>query len=257
MKTETDDFQSARQQPLPDPPRFGCDAKDALFLDFDGTLVDIAHHPDAIEVAIGLPKLLEDLTGSLDGKLAIVSGRSLADLERHLGQLDIAMAGSHGGEFRPAGTSEIQSLADPLPRDIVSALEAISERHGGLLVEPKPFSAAIHFRNQPHAEADVVARARDLAEQAGLKLTKGKMVAELAMPGSDKGSAVARFMDSTTFSGSQPVFVGDDITDEDAFTTVLDFKGGGVLVGPERKTAARWRLPGVAHVHDWLKAILQ
>ncbi len=257
MKTETNDFQSARQQPLPGPPRFGRDAKDALFLDFDGTLVDIAPHPDAIEVAASLLGLLEVLTGALEGKLAIVSGRSLADLERHLGRLDIAMAGSHGGEFRPAGTSEVQSLADPLPGNIVAALEAISERHGGLLVEPKPFSAAIHFRDRPQAEADVLARTQDLADRSGLKLTKGKMVAELAMPGSDKGSAVARFMDTPVFSGSQPVFVGDDITDEDAFKTVLDFEGGGVLVGPERKTAARWRLPGVAHVHDWLKAILQ
>ncbi len=241
---------------LPFPPGLQGTPQDALFLDFDGTLVEIAPHPDAIEVSPDLPQLLRALSEKLDGRLAIISGRALADLDRHLGHLDIAMAGSHGGEFRHAGSSEILSLADPLPGEIEHGLRAIAEDHGGLLVEPKPFSAAIHYRSRPEAEADVVARAGLLARSAGLALKHGKMVAELVMPGSDKGNAVRRFMEMPEFSGTRPIFVGDDVTDEDAFRIVLDHEGGGILVGPERETAALWRLPGVADVHAWLKAAL-
>lgn len=256
MVTGTDDLLSERAQPLPCPPSLGDIPDMALFLDFDGTLVEIAPHPDAIEVASDLSDLLRRLDERLSGRLALVSGRSLADLEKHLGPIDIAVAGSHGGEFRPAGSSEVHPLSDPLPRDVLDGISAISEELGGLLVEPKPFSAAIHYRAKPETEADVLERTSLLAAKAGLTLKRGKMVAELVMPGSDKGSAVKRFMEMPVFNGFKPIFVGDDITDEDAFKSVRQMQGGGVLVGPMRMTEALWQIPCVSAVHDWLRASL-
>lgn len=248
--------QPAAPQSLPVPPALQGAPQEALFLDFDGTLVEIAPRPDAIHVAPELPGLLTRLAHMLDGRLAVISGRALADLDRHLGTLDVAMAGSHGGEFRQAGSAEVHFLADPLPGRVVTSLRAIAEDLGGLLVEPKPFSAAIHYRGKSEAESEVLARTGALAREAGLNLKRGKMVAELVMPGSDKGNAVRRFMEMPVFAGTRPIFVGDDITDEDAFKIVVDHGGGGILVGPERETAALWRLPGVADVHAWLKAAL-
>ena len=256
MNLSASDRDPALQQALPAPPDLQGSAQEALFLDFDGTLVDIASHPDAIHVAAHLPDLLIGLSRMLDGRLALVSGRALADLDRFLGPLDIAMAGSHGGEFREAGASHAHPLADPLPAHVLTSLNAIAARLGGLLVEAKPYSAAIHYRGQPEAEAALRARTADLAQNAGLAIKRGKMVVELVMPGADKGSAVTRFMEMPQFDGARPIFVGDDITDEDAFKTVLNYEGGGILVGPMRQTAAQWRLDGVAQVHHWLKAAL-
>lgn len=241
---------------LPPPPPLHISAQTALFLDFDGTLVDIADHPDDVVVARSLPGLIEMLSHRLEGKLALVSGRSLDALEAMLGPIDVAMAGSHGGEFRPAGSREIHPLADPLPDAVVAKLSSFAEANGGMLVEPKPFSVAVHYRRHPDAKAGLLDCAASIAEDRGLKMKHGKQVVELVMPGSDKGSAVSKFMEREEFSGTVPLFVGDDVTDEDAFNAVTRFGGEGVLVGPMRQTAARWRLPDVGAVHDWLSSAL-
>lgn len=241
---------------LPAPPPLRLDRRTALFLDFDGTLVEIAERPDAVEVARSLPALLETLSDRLEGRVALVSGRSLAALEGLLGPVKLAMAGSHGGEFRPAAGAEVFPLADPLPGAVVNALSDFARANGGLLVEPKPFSVAVHYRRHPEALEGLLTRAEGIASQAGLALKHGKQVIELVMPGSDKGSAVARFMELGTFAGTAPLFVGDDVTDEDAFHAVGAYGGKGVLVGAMRPTAARWRLSGVGAVHRWLTKAL-
>ncbi len=256
MNAVSNDCRPVPPQILPFPPPVEDLSQTALFLDFDGTLVDIAQHPDAISVAPGLPALLTRLNEQLEGKLAIVSGRSLADLEKHIETPNITMAGSHGGEIRLRGESAVSSLAAPIPAGVVSGLQEISEAHGGLLVEAKPSSAAIHYRDRPSAGDAVLARATALAEEAGLAVKHGKMVVELAMPGSDKGSAVSHFLSLPGFAGARPVFIGDDTTDEDAFTAVDLHGGHGILVGPARETAAQYRLPGVCDVHVWLKDLL-
>lgn len=232
-------------------------AGNALFLDFDGTLTEIAPHPDEIVVMPGLGKLLTRIADRLDGRVAIISGRSLSQLEHHLGPLDIAMAGSHGGEFREAGAAEPIALADPIAPHLVDQVRALASELGGLLVESKPFSVAIHYRDRPEARERLLECTREIARNAGLALKSGKMVFELVMPGSDKGSAASRFMSLPAFAKGVPVFAGDDITDEDAFAAVTEFGGGGVLVGPMRETAARWRLDSVAQVHAWLGALLE
>lgn len=240
---------------LPPPPPLRA-AGTALFLDLDGTLVEIAEHPDAVAVDPALPGLLARLSDRLEGRLALVSGRSLEALGALLGPVEVAMAGSHGGEFRPFGATETLALAGPLPAAVPAALSAFARAHGGLLVEPKPFSVAVHYRHHPMARDALLDAATALAATHGLGLKHGKQVVELTMPGSDKGTALARFMDLPAFAGATPLFVGDDVTDEDAFAAADRLGGAGVLVGEARPTAARWRLGSVRAVHDWLAAAL-
>ncbi|EQB17774.1 trehalose-phosphatase [Novosphingobium lindaniclasticum] len=238
------------------PPSPLAPAADALFLDFDGTLVEIADHPDGVVVPPGLPALLARLSDRLGGRFAVVTGRSLGALEAMLGPLDVAVAGSHGGEFRPAGSREVHALAAPLPEAVTTRLTAFAEVHGGLLVEPKPFSIAVHYRRHPDALPALLACASETGEAFGLKMKHGKQVIELSMPGSDKGSAVERFMQMPPFAAARPLFVGDDVTDEDAFAAVTALGGAGILVGTLRQTRAQWRLGGVTQVHAWLAAAL-
>jgi trehalose 6-phosphate phosphatase len=239
--------------PPPSPDLFG---NGALFLDFDGTLVELAETPDGISVSPDLPHLLRRLAERLDGRLAIVSGRAIRDLERYLDCDRLAVSGSHGLELRlPDGN--LVPLATP--RGLDQARDRIARFAGeapGLLVEDKPFSVALHYRQAPERAEAVHAFMASLALATGLSVQSGKMVAELRPAGADKGDAVRAFMAEPPFAGARPVFVGDDLTDEDAFCAAADLGGGGVLVGPARDSAARWRLPGVAAVAEWLHALV-
>jgi trehalose 6-phosphate phosphatase len=227
----------------------------ALFLDFDGTLVELAETPDSIRVAPHLSPLLQRLQRRLEGRLAVVSGRAIGDLERHLDCAGLAVSGSHGLELRLRDGSPVPLAA---PRGLDHARERASAFAGavpGLLVEGKPFSIAIHYRRAPQREAEVRGFMSQLAADTGLILQHGKMVVELRPPGADKGDAVRALMAEPEFAGARPLFVGDDLTDEDAFRAAADLGGGGVLVGGERETAARWRLAGVPAVAAWLEQI--
>lgn len=231
-------------------------AGSALFLDFDGTLVDLADAPDAIRVPGELHLLLHDLAERLDGRLAIVSGRSLADLDRHLPGQTIAMAGSHGLEVRLADGARLP-LA--VPSEIDSAREEIrsfASQREGLLVEEKPASIALHFRRAPALGPEVNGFLAELAARSGLELLGGKMVGELRPRGADKGDAVRAFMAEPEFAGARPVFVGDDLTDEHAFAAAAALGGAGVLVGPARPTAAAYRIEDVDGVATWLRSAL-
>jgi trehalose 6-phosphate phosphatase len=225
----------------------------ALFLDFDGTLVELAEAPDLIQVPADLPGLLARLAGRLGGRLAIVSGRAVADLERHLGCSGLAVSGSHGLELRlPDGRS---LAADPgMLAGVRQDIARFAGASPGLLVEEKPASIAVHYRRAPEQAAVVAAFLAALAERAGLAVQRGKMVVELRPHGADKGDALRRIMAEPPFAGARPVFVGDDLTDEHAFAAAAALGGAGVLVGAPRETAARWRLPGVAAVAAWLEA---
>jgi len=238
---------------LPPPPPLSRADAVSLFLDFDGTLVEIADRPQDVVVSPDVVEALARLSQRLDGRVAVVSGRSLAALDHLLGAVNVAMAGSHGGEFRPAGAISADALAEPLLPDAKAQLEEFGAGHPDLTVETKPFSAAIHYRTRPDLADYVTAFGAQTAEIFGLVVKSGKMVIELSMPGSDKGNAVRRFLTLPPFAGSRPLFVGDDVTDEDAFRAIRDSAGGGILVGPMRPTLARWRLDDVAAVHRWLK----
>jgi trehalose 6-phosphate phosphatase len=236
------------------PPPLSRLAPAALFLDFDGTLVELADAPGAIAVPAGLAPLLDRLAARLDGRLAIVSGRSLDDLRSHLGGAAAVLSGSHGAELHYADGRRIPVSIPPglaAARDEIRRFAAVDE---GLLVEDKPAGVALHYRLAPEREAEAGAFLAKLAARSGLVLQRGKMVAELRPEGTDKGVALRRLMGEPPFAGARPVFVGDDLTDEDAFRAAGSLGGEGVLVGPARPSAARWRLDNVAAVTGWLEA---
>lgn len=236
---------------LPPPPPNLLDGA-ALFLDFDGTLVELAETPGAIRVSPGLVPLLERLRRRLEGRLAIISGRSLADLERHVACAGIAFSGSHGMELRLAdGTALPLSVPAGLEK-MREAVIAFAEGNDGLLVEEKPVGIALHYRLAPaEAERAEIFMAA-LAKAHGMALQRGRMVVELRPQGATKGDALRAFMTEPGFAGARPVFVGDDLTDEHAFEAAAGLGGAGVLVGAERPTAARFRLATVAAVAEWL-----
>jgi len=238
---------------IPPPPLSLLDGA-ALFLDFDGTLVELAEAPDAIEVPGELSGLLERLAARLGGRLAIVSGRALGDLDRHVRCGGVAMSGSHGLELRLADGTTLP-VARPAGLDAARAeVGRFAEAGDGLIVEDKPASVALHFRQAPEREGEVAAFAAALAAQTGLIVQQGKMVAELRPAGADKGDALRSLMREPAFAGARPLFMGDDLTDEHAFAAAAELGGAGVLVGPPRETAARYRLAGVAAVAEWLRA---
>jgi len=224
----------------------------SLFLDFDGTLVDLAPHPDAVEVTGGLLARLDRLADALPGRVAIVSGRSLAQLDAMLGTMGgrIAMAGSHGAERRVPGDPQAASEPPPALALAADTLAAAAARHG-LVFERKTFGAALHYRQQPEAEATARQVAAEVAETHALVLQHGKMMAEVRAPGS-KGEAVCALLAGAAMAGTRPLFFGDDVTDEDGFEAAAGRGGAGVLVGAPRDTAARYGLPGPAALLEWL-----
>lgn len=225
----------------------------ALFLDFDGTLVDLAETPDSIRVSPQLGPLLDRLRRRLDGRLAIVSGRSLADLERHIPSSGIAFSGSHGLELRLADGTRLP-LSVPIGLDDVrERVKRFADGADGLLVEEKPAGIALHYRLAP-GESERAARFMDaLAAERGWTVQRGNQVVELRPSGATKGDALRAFMTEPEFLAARPVFVGDDLTDEHAFEAASDLGGAGVLVGPLRETAARYRLDSVPAVAQWLR----
>jgi trehalose 6-phosphate phosphatase len=225
----------------------------ALFLDFDGTLVELAETPDSIRVPGALRPLVERLARKLGGRLAIVSGRAIADLDLYVGTAGISVAGSHGLELRAADGRTSRPPPVAALEEARAEIAAFAAGREGLLVEEKPASVALHYRRAPALEGEVMAFMAKLADRSGLAVQAGKMVAELRPPGANKGDAVLALMAEPAFVGARPVVVGDDITDEDAFEAAVRLGGAGVLVGPTRPTAARWRLDDVAAVSRWLR----
>jgi len=239
--------------PLPPPPPDLLEGA-ALFLDFDGTLVDLADTPDGISVPSALEPTLERLKRTLGGRLAIVSGRSLADLQHHLPLHGIAFSGSHGLELQLADGTRLP-LSLPFGLDeACEAVEAFAATVGdGMLVERKPAGIALHYRLAPAEAGRSEAFMEKLARKSGFALQRGAMVTELRAHGATKGDALKAFMTEPAFAAARPVFVGDDLTDEHGFAEAAALGGAGVLVGPPRETAARYRLESVKAVADWLR----
>lgn len=234
------------------PPPHGLLNDASLFLDFDGTLVDLAERPDLVRVSPMLPDLLARLASRLDGRVALVSGRGAQEVAALIGAPDLTIAGSHGAEIR-SGSGHVSAPPRPVVLDeALAAIDAFAARHPGLLVEDKPQGVALHYRRLPEAAQACQTLAADLAQRLGLHLQPGKMVVELRPAGHDKGTAVRQLMRQPAMTGTRPLFIGDDRTDEAAFRAVADMGGAGILVGPAQDTAAIHQLPDVASVHAWL-----
>lgn len=231
-------------------------ANDAsLFLDFDGTLVEIAPRPDAVAVDARLRALIARLAARLGGRVAIVSGRGAEEIETLFGRPGVPIGGSHGAELR--GVADAVMPERPAALDLVAdRFRALAAAIPGVLVEVKPLGVGLHYRGVPEAEDACRTLAEALAASTGLTLQRGKMVFELRAPG-DKGRAIAALMAAPPFAGSRPVFLGDDLTDEPGFAIAARLGGAGVLVGPARSTEASYRLPDVAAALRWLERIAE
>jgi trehalose 6-phosphate phosphatase len=237
--------------PAPKPLRLG---ETALFLDLDGTLAPIAARPQDVRPDPRRTSLLERLAQRLDGRLAVVSGRTLADVDRILEGCVTSVAAVHGLEVRgPDGVVTARPPHPALPH-AAEAFRAFASRDSGLIVEEKGLSVALHFRLAGACAEAARACARRLAAETGLTLQDGDMVEELRTPGPTKGDSVRAFMGEAPFHGAEPVFVGDDATDEDGFRAAQAAKGLGVAVGAPRPTAARFRLADVDAALAWLEA---
>lgn len=220
-------------------------------------MLELVDRPDQVVADDALRDMLARLHRRLEGRVAVVSGRSLAQMDVILGPLaeTLALSGSHGSECRIDG----RSVTPPRPPQLDIALEAMgafAARHAPVLVEEKTLGAALHYRQAPDMEAAVLAHMRALAERLDLFLQPGNMTVELRPYGHDKGAAIARMMEMPPLAGAIPVFVGDDITDEAGFATANALGGYGVLAGDIRPSAARYRLPSPAAVRAWLAAFV-
>jgi trehalose 6-phosphate phosphatase len=225
----------------------------ALFLDFDGTMVDIAPQPEAVQVPQGLIGHLQWLTEYLGGAVAVISGRPIEQIDEFLKPLRLPVAGVHGAERR--GADGAVTLLSTHPLDAVKhAADKLVAQHPGLRVETKRGSIALHFRQAPQLEALCVQAMQAAVEASpGLTLLRGKMVVEAKLGGASKGGAIEGFMKEPPFAGRIPLFIGDDITDEVGFSTVQRAGGLGIKVG-EGATVAWQRLPDPAALRRELEA---
>ena len=237
------------------PPRPLRLAETALFLDLDGTLAPIAARPQDVRPDARRTGLLEALSRRLDGRLAVISGRTLEEIDRILEGCVPAVSAVHGLVHRDIGGHVATAAPHPAVSRAAAALRTFAARDPGLIVEDKAgLSVTLHFRQAPGHAAAARASALELAEATGLKLQDGDMVCELRTPGPRKGDSVSAFLAEAPFTGARPVFVGDDMTDEDGFAAAEQLGGFGVLVGIPRETRARFRLDDVAATLDWLEA---
>lgn len=237
---------------LPAPPAIRDDW--ALFLDFDGTLVDIADRPGGVVVEDGLTERLAALEARLGGALAIVTGRPLEQVDTLLAPLKLKAAGHHGLELRRHDGDRPEP--PDLPRGFEAAREhahAFAAARPEIYFETKPFGFALHYRMAAHMADLVAAEAVTISAmtEPPLRRVAGKMVVELGLAGHSKGTAVQSLMAAAPFAGRVPVFVGDDVTDEDGFAAANALGGLSILVGA-RDTAATCALPDPAALRAWL-----
>ena len=235
---------------------FALTARHALFLDFDGTLAEIAAQPQAVRVHADVVHSLRALHAALGGALAIVTGRAMADVDHFLTPLRLPAACEHGAHVRTGdGRASTAPALDLVP--VLEALRPLVAHHPELLVEAKNTGLALHYRQAPHlAPLCEQTLTRVLNDVPGAELLRGKCVLEIKPAGPSKGRAIADFMCRPPFAGRVPLFMGDDVTDEAGFAAVQVLGGLGVKVG-EGATQAQARIGTPADVRAWLRASAQ
>jgi len=238
------------------PPPALSPATTAFFLDVDGTLSEIVSDPRDARVASDVRETLEVLAQAAGGALALVSGRSIAQLDGMLHPLILPLAGVHGMERRDIkGQITRMAVDEAAHKRLVSTIEAFTQAHPGLQAEEKPGSVALHFRNVPELAAECLSFMHEQRHNdSRLTLVEGKMVAELKFGTRDKRQAIADFMTEAPFAGRRPFFAGDDITDEAGFAGVNAADGVSVKIGTG-DSAARYRLADPAALAGWLAGL--
>jgi trehalose 6-phosphate phosphatase len=218
------------------PPNIDTDHS-ALFLDLDGTLAPFASRPEFVGPLARRTAAVSRALAALNGRLAVISGRPLEEIDRILEGAAMAAAGVHGLERRSAGGAVGRTDPHPTVALVADVFHGLAEAEPGLLVEDKGLSVALHYRNAPEAADIAKTAAERLAKRTGLRLQRGDCVVELRTPGADKGDAVRAFM-------HEPPFQAEDLG------------GYGVRVGsPERPTAARYALADIEAVLAWLETL--
>jgi trehalose 6-phosphate phosphatase len=205
-----------------------------------------------------LVALLERLSTRLDGALSLISGRSITEIDRIFTPARFPAAGSHGAEIRLHPEDEVETTTTRLPDSVMASLLEFAESHDGLLLEKKRGGASLHYRMAPELAAQCRALVDTLMDEVGhdFRLIPGKMVFELAPRGHNKGKAIVAMMRRSPFDGRRPVFVGDDVTDEDGFVAVNRMDGISVRVGENEGSAAAFTLDSVAAVRRWLESLV-
>jgi trehalose 6-phosphate phosphatase len=232
-----------------------------LFLDVDGTLVELTETPFETHVDAELKTLLHEVAERLGGAVALVSGRSIEYLDALFAPLPLPAAGLHGVERRKAsgvmhGASFVDSQLDPAR----AAFKLLVQTYPGTLLEEKGRTVAMHFRMAPEAEPSVRKAVYAVAAQLGTNyhVQEGNMMLEIKPRGFTKAAAIKAFLQEPPFSGRKPVFAGDDLTDQDGFKTVEEHGGISIAVGDrvhgqycvENPAAVRRWLEGIAALHD-------
>jgi trehalose 6-phosphate phosphatase len=229
----------------------------ALFLDIDGTLLDIALTPHSVSVPQQLKDDLAQLRARCGGALALVSGRTLDDIDKLFAPLKLPAAGAHGTQVRPDPAAPIGHLTRPIPAELRAQFTALADRPG-MFIEDKEVTLALHYRllEDPTLPAERVAAVEAAAAQAGFSLLHGKKVLELKPAGTDKGSALRAFMAEPPFEGRVPLFAGDDVTDGYAFAVLESLGGIGISVGRTFPGAA-YEVANPAALRQWLHDLLE
>jgi trehalose 6-phosphate phosphatase len=227
----------------------------AYFLDIDGTLIELAPTPDEIHVDEQLALLIERLHAWTGGAVALITGRSIADVDSIFPLQGIAIAGQHGVELRtPDGRHSVHEAPLAGLDAVRSRLEKVTVKHPGLLAEFKGVSVALHYRAAPQLAGYAHRLMRKMRSSflRDYTVQRGKRVVELKPAGKDKGIAISELMRESPFVGRVPVFLGDDTTDELGFSVVNELGGHSIKVG-KGSSIASWRLENVAAVRAWLE----
>lgn len=230
----------------------------AVFLDIDGTLLDIAPTPLDVRVSDGLRETLTALSVQYGGAIAFVSGRPIAEMDRIFHPLRLAAVGGHGAEIRFTPSSDIRrSKIATLDDELRAAFARIGRIGEGIIVEDKGYSLAIHYRLAPHLGSEIMKGVTAICRNDrcdSLEILPGKLVIEIKPGGYDKGTGLREMMSVPPFTGRQPIFIGDDVTDNAAFAVLPDFGGTGFSVGGI-VPGARFNFDGPQDVRRWLERL--
>jgi trehalose 6-phosphate phosphatase len=229
----------------------------ALFLDFDGTLVDIAARPDDVVPPAGLVDLLGALERALGGALAIVTGRSIADLDRFLAPATFVAAGLHGAEYRCSRHEIARPVALPIDPLLIDAVRRLEQIFPGVRVEAKGATASVHWRAVPRVETALAAELDRILRNGPdhLELSRGRKVFEICPRHVSKGAAIEVLLGLDAFAGRRPVMIGDDVSDASAFAAAERLGGVGFRVGGETFAPPTADFASPRRVREWLSVL--